>query len=116
MHDDDAPASSTSGDDPDERTARAGELRRLAAANEEATWGDSERSAIRVPGLISGDVGPKGKVGAQLRALSRAERRNLGEVPSGTVVPGTGRFVLLPLLIIAFVLVLAVAAIIWLSW
>jgi hypothetical protein len=116
MHDDAAPRSPDAGEDPDEHAARVGELRRLAAANEQATWSDSERAKLRVPGVLSGEVGPKGKVSAQLRSLSRAERATLGEVPYGTTVPGTGRLVLLPMLLIALVLLGVVALIFWWAW
>ncbi|MCW2972606.1 MAG: hypothetical protein JWN72_879 [Thermoleophilia bacterium] len=114
MHED--PPTGPAPDDAAEAHARQlGDLQRLAAANEEATWGDTERGRIRVPGILSGDVGPKGKVAAQLRSLSRSERAHLGEVPYGTNVPGSGRLVLLPMLAIALVLALVVALIFWLA-
>lgn len=84
--------------------ARAEELEEHAGAAADATWGDSLTGRARVPGMLSGDVGPKGKVSAQLRELSRTEGSSYGEVPRGTVAPGGGRYILLMLFVIAFVL------------
>lgn len=113
MHDD--PSTGSQPDAAEAHARQLGDLQRLAEANATATWGDSDRDRVRVPGILSGDVGPKGKVAAQLRSLSRSERATLGEVPYGTNVPGTGRLVLLPLLAIAVVLALVVALIFWLA-
>jgi hypothetical protein len=116
MHDEADASRADAGEDPDEHERQSGELRRLAAANEDATWGDADRSRLRVPGVFSGEVGPKGKVSAQLRSLSRAERGTLGSVPYGTTVPRTGRLVLIPLLLIAAALLALVALLVWLAW
>ena len=84
--------------------ARPENLEEHARAAEDATWGDSLTGRARVPGVLSGDVGAKGKVAAQLRDLSRTERSSYGEVPRGTVAPGGGRYILLLMFIVAFVL------------
>lgn len=101
-------------DDPHEaRGAERGSLHELADASREATFGDTGAGKAWVPGVISGDLGPKGKVAAQLRDLSRAERSRLGEVPRGVQSDGTGRYVLGAMALIVVVLVVLVALIVW---
>lgn len=102
--------------DDDAHERRVDDLRRSAAANEQATWGDAERNRVRVPGILSGDVGPKGKVAAQLRSVSRAEMIRGGEVPFGTTVPGTGRVVVVAMAGIILGLLLIIGVVVWLSW
>jgi len=94
---------------------RVSDLHGAVVANQDATWGDTKASRGVVPGIISGDVGPKGVVSAQLRGLSRVERATYGEVPSGAVTPGTGRFLLAFMLGVVVVIVLVVALVIWIS-
>lgn len=102
-------------DHDEARSKQRGALHELAEANSEATWGDSEVGTTRVPGVLSGDVGPKGKISAQLRSLSRSERSRMGEVPRGTIVDGTGRYILLAMMLIVAVLVAIVAFIWWIA-
>jgi hypothetical protein len=93
--------------------ARPEELEERAAAAADATWGESEGNRARVPGMLSGDIGPKGRIGAQLRELSRHERATYGEVPRGTVVSGGGRHILVLMFVIAFVLLALVVLLGW---
>lgn len=96
--------------------ARADDLARHAAAAADATFEDDEDARQRmVPGVLSGDVGPKGRVSAQLRDLSRKERSSYGEVPRGTMVPGGGRLLLGMMLGFAFVLLLLALFIGWVA-
>ncbi|MCB0879358.1 MAG: hypothetical protein KDC46_10330 [Thermoleophilia bacterium] len=102
---------------PDERrdaAARSGHLDRMARDAEDATFGESESSRVRVPGVLSGDLGPKGKVSAQMRDMSRSERDRYGEVPPGTVASRGGLLVLLPMLAIALGLIALVVLLGWL--
>jgi len=103
---------SPSEDQPD-RATRSGNLRRLATENREATWGDTDGARGVVPGIVSGDVGPKGRISAQLRGLSRRERA-AGDVPPGTNVDGTGALMLGVMLAIAFALIVVVVLVGWL--
>lgn len=101
--------------DPHEaREAARGSLHELADASREATFGETGAGKAWVPGVISGDLGPKGKVAAQLRDLSRAERSRLGEVPRGVQADGTGRYVLGAMLLIVIGLSAIVALLVWL--
>jgi hypothetical protein len=93
---------------------RAGDLARLSQEAEAATFGDDESGRSVVPGVFSGDLGPKGRVAGQLRALSRRERATYGEVPRGTVAPGGGLLLLLPMLVIALVIIGIVVLLGWL--
>ena len=95
--------------------ARSGDLARMAEANTEATFGTTDAASSRMPGVISGDVGPKGKTSAQLRALSRSERATYGEVPTGSVSPGGAKLLLLPMLAIAAFLIALVVLLGWLA-
>lgn len=98
--------------------ARAGDLARMAKAAEDATFGmDGEEAPARVivPGVISGDVGPKGRISADMRALSRSERATYGEVPPGAVTPGSGWILLVPMILIAVLLIAAVVLVGWLT-
>ncbi len=96
--------------------ANAENLDAHADAVTDATWADQEVGRHVVPGIVSGDLGPKGRVSAQLRDLSRRERSSYGEVPRGTTHGDGGfRYVLLPMLAIAFVLLLVVALIMWIA-
>jgi hypothetical protein len=99
--------------DDSDHAARAADLDALARENEEAIWGEASESRARVPGVISGDVGAKGKVAAQLREQSRRERSSGRDVMPGAVVPGTGRLILLPMLAIAVGLL---ALVVFLGW
>lgn len=101
-------------DDEPSTPDESADLRHAAAANREATWGDGERPAARVPGLLSGDVGPKGRVSAQLRDLSRAERRARGQVPRGAT-GGSGAWLLVPMFAVALVLLGVVVLMGWLA-
>ncbi|MCW2949604.1 MAG: hypothetical protein JWN41_617 [Thermoleophilia bacterium] len=117
MHDESPPTQTdATGEDPDEHASRVGKLRQMAKANEAATWGDAERAKLRVPGIVSGEVGPKGKVSSQLREQSRVERATSSEVPFGATTPGSAHLVLLPLLLIAVGLLGAVALLVWWAW
>jgi hypothetical protein len=84
--------------------ARSGDLQRMSRELQDATFGDTDASRARVPGVLSGDLGPKGKVSAQMRDLSRTQRGRLGEVPPGTVSQEGMRLVLLPMIALALVL------------
>ncbi len=99
-------------DRPDKQ--RAEDLERMAADAEDATYGETDARRARVPGWLSGDVGPKGKVSAQLREGSRTERATYGEVPRGSVAPGGARLLLIPLIVIALALLAVVALLGWL--
>lgn len=87
----------------------------MAQEHEDATWGDTDASRAVVPGIISGDVGPKGKVAAQLRDVTRGERARRDDVPRGTVARGGPLLVLLPMLAIAAVVIIVVAIIFWVA-
>lgn len=103
-------------EDPHEaRSVERGSLHELADASRDATYGETGAGRAWVPGVISGDLGPKGKVSAQLRDLSRAERSRLGEVPRGMQAPGTGRYVLGALLLVVAALVGLIALFVWLA-
>jgi len=97
-----------------EASDHAGDLKRMASDAADATWGDQPTGKVRVPGVLSGDLGPKGDVSSQLRDLSRRERATYGEVPHGSVEPGGARLLLLPMLGIAALLVLLVVLAGWL--
>lgn len=114
--DEDDPSQQPSSEPEHERrdaAARAGDLDAMARANEAATFGDTDEARTIVPGVLSGDLGPKGRVSAQLRDLSRTERSQYGEVPPGAVSPGGGAYLLLPMIIIALVLIALAALVIW---
>jgi hypothetical protein len=103
--------------EPHERrdaAARAGDLDAMAGDAADATYGDTDERRARVPGWLSGEVGPKGKVSAQLRENARTERPAHGEVPRGTVSSGGAHLVLLPMLVIAVLLIAVVALVGWL--
>lgn len=110
---DEATSDDPAHDEPVERTTRAGDVRRMADAAREATWGDTDASRSIVPGVLSGDVGPKGRVAAQLRGLSRIERGS-GDVPRGTGSSGGGLLVLGVMLLVAVVLLAIVGVLGWL--
>jgi hypothetical protein len=94
--------------------ARAGDLAKMSEAADDATYGADETGRRIVPGVVSGDVGPKGRVSAQMRSLSRKERATYGEVPRGTVAPGGSLLVLVPMLVIAALIILFVVLVGWL--
>lgn len=102
------------GIEPDHATKR-GALSEISEANSEATWGDTDGGRAWIPGVVSGDVGPKGKMAAQLRHTSRSERAKYGEVPYGVNAPGTGRFLIAAMGGIVLVLAAIVALIVWLA-
>lgn len=96
--------------------AKAQNLEEHAAATTDATWENQEVGRHVIPGIVSGDLGPKGRISAQLRDLSRREKSSYGEVPRGTTHGEGGlRYLLLPMLGIAAVLLLIVALIVWLA-
>jgi hypothetical protein len=96
--------------------AKAENLEDHAKATTDATWDDQEVGRHVVPGIVSGDLGPKGRVSAQLRDLSRRERGAYGDVPRGTTHGEGGlRYLLLPMLGIAAALFLAVALMWWIA-
>lgn len=94
--------------------ARADDLERQARDAADATWGETGSRRARVPGVLTGEIGPKGTVGSQLRDLSRAERARRGEVPPGAIDGPGGRLALLTMVAIALLLLLGVAALGWL--
>ena len=102
-------------DDMPDRDAERGALHEIADVNSDAMWGDTDAGRAWVPGVVSGDLGPKGKVAAQLRHTSRSERRTYGEVPYGVAAPGTGRYVLIGIFGVVAVLIGVVALIFWLA-
>lgn len=107
-------------DDPStpERTdaaARAGDLARMSREAEEATFGDKDAARARMPGVLSGDLGPKGVVSARHREQSRVDRAARSEVPYGAVEPGGLGFLLLPMIAIALALLAFVVLIGWLT-
>lgn len=122
--DDESPTSSSDDDaatderaaDPSrtDAAARASDLAAMSDAASDATWGEGDAGRNVVPGVLSGDLGPKGRVSAQLRDLSRRERSSYGEVPPGAVQPGGFGLLLLPMLGIALALVALVALVGWL--
>lgn len=101
--------------EPRDAAAHAGDLARMAEASDDATFGDEDAAKTRVPGILSGDVGPKGKVAAQLRGLSRHERATYGEVPRGTTSSGGFAYLLLPMLAFAIVVLGLVALLAWVA-
>lgn len=102
--------------DEDPRNPRDGELEQHAADAAKATWDDQEVGRHVIPGVVSGDLGPKGRVSAQLRDLSRREKQSYGQVPRGTTHGEGGmRYLLLPMLGIAALLLLVVVLIGWLA-
>lgn len=106
----------------DERSAteRAADLTTEAQVQNDAIWSSpsarrSHRSALL--GYITGEVGPKGDVSANLRELSRSQRTRLGaDVPHGTTTPGTGRYILAAVAALIALLSGFVAVIAWLLW
>jgi hypothetical protein len=95
--------------------APAADLARRAQAATDATFSEDESTGrTLVPGVISGDVGPKARIAAQHRALSRTERTTYGDVPRGTVVPGGGLLLLVPLVVFALVILAVVFGLGWL--
>ncbi|MCW2924543.1 MAG: hypothetical protein JWM98_1947 [Thermoleophilia bacterium] len=111
-------------DEPDEPAApherrdaeaRAGDLDAMARSAQDATFGTTDGSRTVVPGVLSGDVGPKGQISAQMRANSRKERATYGEVPPGSVAGGSGKVLLLPMLAIGFGLIALVVLVGWLA-
>lgn len=89
------------------------DLRRMADEASDATWGDTPKGRVIVPGVLSGEVGPKGRISAQMRSISRTERAQYGEVPPGAVAPGGHLLLLVPMVVFALV-VLALAVL--LGW
>lgn len=94
--------------------ARPEDLERQARDAADATWGDTGSRRARVPGVLTGEVGPKGTVGSQLRDLSRAERAARSEVPPGAVDGPGGRLALATMVGIALLLLVGIAALGWL--
>lgn len=94
--------------------ARSDDLDRQAREAADATWGETGSARARVPGVLTGEVGPKGTVGSQLRDLSRVERITRGEVPPGAVDPQGGRLALLTMLGIALLVLLLAIGLGWL--
>ena len=102
--------------DDEPRNPRETELDEHAKAATDATWENQEVGRHVIPGIVSGDLGPKGRVSAQLRDLSRREKSSYGEVPRGTTHGEGGlRYLLLPMLGIAAFLLLVVVFIGWLA-
>lgn len=114
----DAATPSSGAAEPERRDAKAKaeNLDAIAGANEQATWENQEIGRHVIPGIVSGDLGPKGRVSAQLRDLARREKSSYGEVPRGTTYGDGGfRFVLLPMLGIAVVCLMVVALMWWIA-
>lgn len=88
----------------------------MAREHAEATWGDGRRRRSIVPGILSGDLGPKGRISSRLRSVSRAQHAGRDEVPRGTTSPGGALLVLLPMLAVAATLLAIVGLVIWLVW
>jgi hypothetical protein len=98
------------------RNPRDTDLDKHAEEVTDATWDDQEVGRHVVPGIVSGDLGPKGRVSAQLRDVSRRERQTYGQVPRGTTHGQGGlRYLLLPMLGMALVLLLVAVLIAWLA-
>lgn len=97
-------------------SSRRGELDRMARQHAEATWGDGTARRSIVPGVVSGDVGPKGRISAGLRSLSRDQQASGDHVPRGTTARGGALLVLLPMLAVAATLFAIVGLVIWLVW
>lgn len=96
--------------------ARAGDLARHAAAATDATFDDDEATSRRiVPGVVSGEVGPKGRISARMRDLSRTANAEYGEVPRGTTSDGGGRYLLATMLALALGALALAALIGWLA-
>lgn len=110
-------------DDPEDQppperrdaAARSEELDLLAREAADATWGETGSRRGRVPGVLSGEVGPKGTIGSQLRDLSRAERASGGEVPPGAVDSHGGRLALATMVGLALLLLLVIAVVGWVA-
>ncbi len=100
--------------DDEPRNPRDTDLERHADDARDSTWDDQEVGRHVIPGVVSGDFGPKGRVAAQLRDLSRRERRSYGQVPRGTTHGDGLRYLLLPMLGIAALLILVVVLLGWL--
>lgn len=99
----------------DAREAQHGNLHEQASANRDATWSDTDAPRARIPGVLNGEAGPKGRISAQLRDLSRTERSRYGEVPRGMIVDGTGRYVALAIGVVIVVLIALIVLIGWLA-
>ena len=101
--------------EPEDQQSRRADVARLAREHADATWGDeASNSTPRLPGVLSGDLGPKGRVSARMRDLHRSERRRYGDVPRGTFGPGGVRYVLAPLLAFAALVLAVVILVGWL--
>ena len=98
------------GRDAERRDAgsRRGDLARQARQAEDATFAGEEADGAgggldRIPGagLVTGDLGPKGRIASRHRSLSRRASLDREEVPPGTTTPGTGRYLLATMLLLA---------------
>lgn len=98
-------------DEPPAGRPGAHDLARLAKQQQEATWGETGAARGAVPGVLSGDVGPKGRVSAQLRSLSREQRGAGSVVPRGTT-SGTGGGTLLAAMLLVAVAIFALAGLV----
>lgn len=107
----DADDATSTGPDHADRVA---DLDALATENQNATWGETRGGSAWVPGVISGDLGVKGKISAQLREQSRRERQARRSVMPGATTPGSAWLVLMPMLFIAAALVAIIVLIVWL--
>jgi hypothetical protein len=99
----------------DDKPAEA--ARRLGDAIVDATYADGADGAPppAVTGLVTGEVGPKSRVGASLRRLDRDARRRGELAPRGSSVPGMGWLLVgtIALLVIAAALVVVLLG--WLT-
>jgi len=89
-------------DDPSDpaesQRAKRDDLSAIAREQQDAVWGEEDGARGRgAPGMdaLLGQVGPKGTIDSQLRGITRTQRGADREVPFGTAVPGTGRYLLL---------------------
>lgn len=95
--------------------ARPEDLDRQAREAADATWGETGSPRARVPGVLTGEIGPKGTVGSQLRDLSRTERARRSEVPPGAVDSRGGRLALLTMIGLALLMIGVATALGWLT-
>lgn len=102
------------GKDPQHGEDGRDDLARMAEEARDATFGETGEGRVVVPGVLSGDVGPKGRIASQHRALSRRERATALDVPPGSASPGGLAFLLVPMLLLAALVLGAAVLIAWL--
>lgn len=88
----------------------------MAREQADAVWSDAREApkhGLGAVGMAMGEFGPKAEVTGRLRELSLRDRRQRSEVPRGTTVPGTGRYVLGAMALIVLVLLALIVLLLW---